>query len=85
MHAHSHATEDWRILGALALVCGLLGLVASLLEAQSDLSGTWVLALYVLAMLAGGWDALVDVKEGLPKGELDIHFCLLYTSDAADE
>ena len=77
VHAHSHATEDWRILGALALVCGLLGLVASLLEAQSDLSGTWVLALYVLAMLAGGWDALVDVKEGLPKGELDIHFLMV--------
>jgi Cd2+/Zn2+-exporting ATPase len=77
LHAHHHATEDWRVLGSLALACGLLGLVAWLLEAQGDLSGTWVVALYVLAMLAGGWDALVDVKASLPKGELDIHFLMV--------
>ncbi len=77
VHTHSHATEDWRVLGSLALICGLLGLVAWLLEAQGDLPGTWVVALYVLAMLAGGWDALVDVKASLPKGELDIHFLMV--------
>ncbi|MGB0184291.1 MAG: heavy metal translocating P-type ATPase, partial [Opitutales bacterium] len=77
VHTHSHATEDWRVLGALALACGLLGLVAWMLEGQGDLPGTWVVALYVAAMLAGGWDALVDVKVGLPKGELDIHFLMV--------
>jgi Cd2+/Zn2+-exporting ATPase len=28
-------------------------------------------------MIAGGWDAFEDAKEGLPKGELDIHFLML--------
>ena len=77
VHTHHHATEDWRVLGALALICGLLGLVAWMLEGLSDLPGTWVVALYVAAMLAGGWDALVDVKASLPKGELDIHFLMV--------
>jgi Cd2+/Zn2+-exporting ATPase len=32
---------------------------------------------YIGAMIAGGWDAFEDAKEGLPKGELDIHFLML--------
>jgi Cd2+/Zn2+-exporting ATPase len=28
-------------------------------------------------MLAGGWDALGDVRTKLPKGEVDIHFLML--------
>ena len=77
VHAHNHATEDWRVLGGLALLCGLLGVLAWWLETFTGLSGGVIIALYVLAMLAGGWDALVDVRAGLPKGELDIHFLMV--------
>jgi Cd2+/Zn2+-exporting ATPase len=80
VHEHSHATEDWRVLGGLALLCGLLGILAWLLESFFGVTGGWLIALYVVAMLAGGWDALVDVRAGLPKGELDIHFLMIVVS-----
>ncbi|MGJ8652635.1 MAG: heavy metal translocating P-type ATPase [Opitutaceae bacterium] len=69
--------EDWRVLGVLAGVCAILG-VAGWGMAVVGSAPAWVpIALYVCAMLAGGWDAIGDVKEGLPKGELDIHFLML--------
>lgn len=69
--------EDWRVLGVLAGVCAILG-VAGWGMAMAGSAPAWVpIALYVGAMLAGGWDAMGDVKEGLPKGELDIHFLML--------
>ncbi|NCG09159.1 MAG: heavy metal translocating P-type ATPase [Verrucomicrobia bacterium] len=77
VHEHSHASEDWRVLGGLAVLCGLLGFLAWSLESFAGVSGAWLVALYVVAMLAGGWDALVDVRASLPKGELDIHFLMV--------
>lgn len=77
VHEHSHASEDWRVLGGLAVLCGLLGFLAWSLESFAGVSGAWLVALYVVAMLAGGWDALADVRVGLPKGELDIHFLMV--------
>ncbi|CAI8326373.1 MAG: Zinc-transporting ATPase [Opitutia bacterium UBA7350] len=71
------ATEDWRMLGGLALLCGILGILAWLLETTALLSGAWLILLYVLSMLAGGWDALQDVRVSLPKGKLDIHFLMV--------
>lgn len=69
--------EDWRKLALLAGACALFGLSAFGIEAAS-LAPVWVpIALYIAAMLAGGWDAFEDVREGLPKGELDIHFLML--------
>jgi Cd2+/Zn2+-exporting ATPase len=76
-HEHSHATEDWRLLGLLALSCGLLGLLGWGLDVYAGLSGGWLVMIYIAAMLAGGWDALADVRVGLPKGELDIHFLMV--------
>ena len=69
--------EDWRKLGLLAGACALFGLTAFGISA-AGVAPAWVpIALYVAAMLAGGWDAFEDVREGLPKGELDIHFLML--------
>ncbi len=69
--------EDWRLLGVLAGVCAILGVAGWGMEFAGS-APVWVpIALYCGAMLAGGWDAIGDVKEGLPKGELDIHFLML--------
>jgi Zn2+/Cd2+-exporting ATPase len=69
--------EDWRVLGVLAGVCAILGVAAWGME-FTGAAPVWVpITLYVGAMLAGGWDAIGDVKERLPKGELDIHFLML--------
>jgi len=69
--------EDWRVLGALAGACGVFGLVGWGLSA-GGIGPEWLpIVLFCVAMLAGGWDALGDVFEGLPKGKLDIHFLML--------
>jgi len=69
--------EDWRVLGVLAGVCAILGVAGWGMESAGVAPGWVPIALYVGAMFAGGWDALGDVREGLPKGELDIHFLML--------
>jgi Cd2+/Zn2+-exporting ATPase len=68
---------EWKQLAWLAAACGVLALTACGIEA-SALGPSWLApALFVCAMIAGGWDALMDVKEGLPKGDIDIHFLML--------
>ena len=71
------AEEDWRKLAFLAGACAAFALAAWGIGA-AGIAPAWVpVALYVAAMLAGGWDAFEDVREGLPRGELDIHFLML--------
>lgn len=69
--------DEWKTLAWFAAVCGVVALTAFGIE-RSGLGPPWLSpVLYLLAMLAGGWDALKDVRENLPKGELDIHFLML--------
>jgi Cd2+/Zn2+-exporting ATPase len=70
--------EDWRVLASLAGLCGLLGISAFAIETSSLAVAGWVApTLYLLAMIAGGWDAARDAIPGLFKGKLDIHFLML--------
>lgn len=69
--------EEWRMLAVLAGICAIFGL-AGWLSSSIGAGPAWLpIALYLIAMCAGGWDAFVDAKEGLPRGELDIHFLML--------
>ena len=71
------AGVEWKELALLAGACGLLGIAAFALE-HAGIGPFWLVpVIYIVAMLAGGWDALGDVKENLPKGEVDIHFLML--------
>ncbi len=69
--------EEWRFLAGMAVGCavfGILGFVA----AHFDGMPLWLpAASYCVAMIFGGYDAFVDAKEGLFRGELDIHFLML--------
>ncbi|TVR46301.1 MAG: heavy metal translocating P-type ATPase [Puniceicoccaceae bacterium] len=69
--------EDWRELAVLAGLCGVFGLAG--LFVQWSGAGPEYLApvLYVLAMIAGGWDAAKEAIPGVFKGRLDIHFLML--------
>ena len=69
--------EDWRVLAALAGVCGVLGLGGFLTEHLSAVPGMVPTVLYALALVAGGWDACLDVLRNLRSGKLDIHFLML--------
>ncbi|ADE54574.1 heavy metal translocating P-type ATPase [Coraliomargarita akajimensis] len=73
----AEAEDDWRVLAGLAAACAIFG-VAGWTVTQFMAAPAWLpIGFFVIAMIAGGWDAMGDVKEGLPKGELDIHFLML--------
>ncbi|HAQ58929.1 MAG TPA: heavy metal translocating P-type ATPase [Opitutae bacterium] len=69
--------EEWRVLGLLAGGCAVLG-ISGWMVSSVEAAPVWLSVMfYIGAMIAGGWDAFEDAKEGLPKGELDIHFLML--------
>ena len=72
---HTHG-DEWRLLSALAAVCGVLGL-AAFAAGRMGGSGLLVTTLYSGALLAGGWDAAVDSWANIRKRKLDIHFLML--------
>jgi Cd2+/Zn2+-exporting ATPase len=77
-HGHGHGGEEgeWRLLATLASICavaGVAGFAAEKLGAPNWLS----LALYAIALIAGGWDAAIDSWENLRHRKLDIHFLML--------
>ena len=75
--AEEETGEEWRLLGLLAGGCAVLG-ISGWMISYVEAAPAWVsIMFYIGAMIAGGWDAFEDAKEGLPKGELDIHFLML--------
>jgi Zn2+/Cd2+-exporting ATPase len=75
--------EDWRELAVLAGLCGVFGLSALIVD-WTGTGPSWLApTLYVLAMIAGGWDAAKDALPGIFKGHLDIHFLMLAVAAGA--
>jgi len=69
--------EDWRLLLLFASACAVFGL-AGFITDRISAGPSWLpLAFYLCAMVAGGWDAVKDVRESLPHGKIDIHFLML--------
>lgn len=77
VEAEPELGEEWRILGLLAGGCAVLGICGWLIASVETVPAWVSILFYIGAMLAGGWDAFVDVKQSLPKGKLDIHFLML--------
>lgn len=71
------AGDDWRVLAALATVCGVFGLLAFYVSRTGSASEAVVKGLYLIAIAAGGWDAAIDVAAKLKKREIDIHFLMI--------
>ncbi len=69
--------EEWRFLAVMAGLCAVFGLGGWALTFFAGVPPWIPVACYIAAMVAGGWDAAADVREGLPKGKLDIHFLML--------
>jgi len=74
---HDDEPEDWRVLAALAATCGVLGLSAYAVAAFSVGPAWLVTALYLAAMVAGGWDAARESLAAMLRGRLDVHFLML--------
>ena len=82
-HHHGGTGEEWRLLSSLAAVCGFF-LVAGFVAPHFAPQVRWLgPALYIVAMLAGGWDAVVDSIAGLRSFQVDIHFLMLVVAIGA--
>ena len=69
--------QEWRTLAWLAVTCGAAG-VAGLMATYFLPQHPWAAkALFLVGVIAGGWDAAVDAWENLRKREIDIHFLML--------
>lgn len=72
-----HEHEDWRELAGFAATCGVLGVVAWMVD-HFGVGPHWLpRTLYLAALVAGGWDAAKDSWGNLREGRLDIHFLML--------
>ncbi len=73
--------EEWSFLAWMAGICGVFGLAGFLLNQNPGfLPPSASIACFIIAMIAGGWDPAVDVCKKLPKGQLDIHFLMLFVA-----
>ncbi len=77
--------EDWRVLAGFAGACWLFGTTAFLLKFTGVVAADAVTikVLYGLSILAGGFDAAIDVWAKIRKGELDIHFLMIAVAAGA--
>ena len=69
--------QEWRTLAVLAAVCGGAGILGFLAGVFAPDQPWLARALYLVGIVAGGWDAAVDSWENLKKREIDIHFLML--------
>ncbi len=77
------AEQEWRTLAWLAGICGAAGL-AGAAAAQWAPGTPWAAkGLFLVAIIAGGWDAAIDTWENLKKREIDIHFLMLLVAAGA--
>ncbi|MDF3058547.1 MAG: heavy metal translocating P-type ATPase [Rariglobus sp.] len=79
-HGHGHGPgeeSEWKELTVLAAVCGVAGIAGVVVE-KLGAGPAWLpVSLYVVALIAGGWDAAVDSWENIKKAKADIHFLML--------
>lgn len=72
-----HDEDEWQEMAIFASVCGVCGLIGYALSFQEHIPSFVPVILYIIAMIAGGWDAAQDTWKLLRKGKLDIHFLML--------
>jgi Cd2+/Zn2+-exporting ATPase len=81
--SHEHEEEDWRLLMGEALVCGLAGVAGWVVESVAEGSVAFARVLYIIALIAGGSDAALEVLEKLRHRRVDIHFLMLAVAAGA--
>jgi len=78
--AHEEAGDaeaEWRQLAILAGACGVFGALGFAVD-RAGIEPVWLgRALYGVALIAGGWDAVKDTWENLKERKVDIHFLML--------
>jgi Cd2+/Zn2+-exporting ATPase len=69
--------SEWKELALLAAACGVFGALGYAAE-KFSVGPEWLSrALYAVALIGGGWDAVKDTWENLRERKVDIHFLML--------
>ncbi len=77
------SVPEWKALAWSAGVCGVVGLAGFIAQRLTLLSHPWLVTLYSVAIIAGGWDAALETWNNLKKAELDFHFLMLAVAAGA--
>jgi Cd2+/Zn2+-exporting ATPase len=73
----SPGEQEWRTLALLAGICGVAG-IAGALAVRFAPGLPWLgTGLFLVGIIAGGWDAAIDTWVNLKKRDIDIHFLML--------
>jgi Zn2+/Cd2+-exporting ATPase len=75
---HDHHADEWKWQLALAIACGVLGLVAAYM-----VPAPWRVPVFVLSYLAGAWFPAEEVWERLRQRAIDVHFLMLAVAAGA--
>ena len=81
--AKAPSIPEWKALAWSAAICGSVGLAGFVAQRLHVLSHPWLIALFSIAIAAGGWDAALETWNNLKKGELDFHFLMLAVAAGA--
>ena len=71
------AEGEWRTLAWLAGICGVAGIAGAVAGRMAPDLPWLARGLFVVGLVAGGWDAAIDTWANLKKREVDIHFLML--------
>jgi Zn2+/Cd2+-exporting ATPase len=71
------ADQEWRKLAMLAGICGTAGIAGAAASRLMPEVPWLATGLFLVGLIAGGWDAAIDTWENLKKREIDIHFLML--------
>ncbi|MCC5790737.1 MAG: cation-translocating P-type ATPase [Opitutales bacterium] len=69
--------EEWKFLGTLSGICAVAGLSGWLLTWVEAVPFAVSFVLYMIALVAGAWDATIDTVEKAKEKKVDIHFLML--------
>ena len=69
--------QEWRTLAVLAAVCGVAGIAGTLADHLAPGVPWLAKALFVVGLITGGWDAVIDTWANLRKRDIDIHFLMI--------
>ena len=69
--------EEWKFLGTLSATCAVAGLTGFILTWVEAVPYGVSIGFYLVALIAGAWDAAIDTVEKAKEKQVDIHFLML--------
>ena len=74
-----NTTRDYRIMLVLVGACGVSALAGFILQ-RAAFPALWILSLFTIAYISGGWFATHDVWRGLKQRRIDVQFLMIFVA-----